>query len=249
MNRAYLGGDMGSKLTSVLFDKDGTLVDFHATWAQGNAQAVVRVAERFGSGEPSVKLLMEASGLDPVTYRASATSPMGVGTTLEIAESFAGALGNVDVGELKEFLEAHFLHDVGADPIAVDRLEETLAKLASDGLRLGVATMDSITMADAHLDALGIRDAFEFVCGYDSGYGQKPGPGMLHAFSQALDIQLREVVMVGDSPHDLHMGRAAGAGLVVGVLTGVGTQEELVDIADMVVPSIADLPELIDATH
>ena len=55
--------------------------------------------------------------------------------------------------------------------------------------------------------------------------------------------------MVGDSPHDLHMGRAAGAGLVVGVLTGVGTQEELVDIADMVVPSIADLPELIDATH
>ena len=45
------------------------------------------------------------------------------------------------------------------------------------------------------------------------------------------------------------MGRAAGAGLVVGVLTGVGTLEELVDIADEVVPSIADLPALIAASR
>ena len=249
MNRAYIGGDMGSKLTSVLFDKDGTLVDFHATWAQGNAQAVFRVAERFGAGERSVNLLMEASGLDPVTFRASVTSPMGVGTTLEIAKSFADALGNVDVGEVTAFLEDHFLHGVGSDPIAVDGLDETLTTLARYGLRLGVATMDSIAMADAHLAALGIQKAFEFVCGYDSGYGQKPGPGMLQAFSQALNVQPQEVVMVGDSPHDLHMGRAAGAGLVVGVLTGVGTLEELVDIADEVVPSIADLPALIAASR
>ena len=45
---------MSSNLKGVLFDKDGTLVDFHATWAQANANAMFRVAERYGSGRDSV---------------------------------------------------------------------------------------------------------------------------------------------------------------------------------------------------
>jgi phosphoglycolate phosphatase len=46
---------------------------------------------------------------------------------------------------------------------------------------------------------------------------------------------------VGDSPADLEMGRRAGAGLVVGVLTGVGDEAALAPIADRLLASVADL--------
>jgi phosphoglycolate phosphatase-like HAD superfamily hydrolase len=45
---------------------------------------------------------------------------------------------------------------------------------------------------------------------------------------------------VGDSPADIAMGRAAGAGLVVGVRTGVATAADL-DAADRILDSVGDL--------
>jgi phosphoglycolate phosphatase len=46
---------------------------------------------------------------------------------------------------------------------------------------------------------------------------------------------------VGDSAADLAMGRSAGAGLVVGVLTGVGRRDDLAPLADVVIASVAEL--------
>jgi phosphoglycolate phosphatase len=46
--------------------------------------------------------------------------------------------------------------------------------------------------------------------------------------------------VIGDSPADLAMGRAAGAGLVLGVRTGVGSDADLA-AADRTLDSVADL--------
>jgi phosphoglycolate phosphatase len=47
--------------------------------------------------------------------------------------------------------------------------------------------------------------------------------------------------MIGDSPADLRMGRSAGAGRVIGVLTGVGTLDDLEPLADLVLGSVEQL--------
>jgi phosphoglycolate phosphatase len=52
------------------------------------------------------------------------------------------------------------------------------------------------------------------------------------------------VAVVGDAVHDLAMGRAAGVGLTVGVLSGTSGHADLAGLADIVVESIAALPEL-----
>jgi phosphoglycolate phosphatase len=46
---------------------------------------------------------------------------------------------------------------------------------------------------------------------------------------------------VGDTSADLQMGRAAGAGMVIGVLSGAGPAEVLAPYADHLLASIADL--------
>ena len=93
--------------------------------------------------------------------------------------------------------------------------------------------------------ALGVADLFDFIAGYDSGHGHKPGPGMPNAFAAHIGAQAAEVAMVGDSLHDLGAGRAAGCAYSVAVLTGVAGEAELAPHADIVLPSIADLPDFL----
>ena len=54
-----------------------------------------------------------------------------------------------------------------------------------------------------------------------------------------------QIAMVGDNRHDLEMARAGGVGLAVGVLSGTGTEETLGRLADVVLGSVAELPDFL----
>ena len=64
---------------------------------------------------------------------------------------------------------------------------------------------------------------------------------LLHTPLMSLTNAISAIAVVGDSPADLAMGRAAGAGLLVGVLSGVGTAADLEPLADLMLPSVAGL--------
>lgn len=66
------------------------------------------------------------------------------------------------------------------------------------------------------------------------------------AFAKSMGLEPAEVIMVGDSPHDLLAGRAAGMGCI-GVLTGGAPKEVLAPLADAVLVDISALPEWLDA--
>ena len=75
----------------------------------------------------------------------------------------------------------------------------------------------------------------------DDGLAVKPAADMVVHLCDALAVQPARTAVVGDSTADLRMGRAAGAGLVVGVLTGVGRLDDLAPHADAVIESVAEL--------
>ena len=122
-------------------------------------------------------------------------------------------------------------------------LREVLGRLRGMGLKLGVATNDSEAPARAHL--AGVMDLLDFVAGFDSGHGAKPGPGQCLAFAAAVGLDPRECAMVGDSLHDLTAARAAGM-VGVGVLTGPAGRDALEGAADVVLGTIAELPGWIE---
>jgi len=109
-------------------------------------------------------------------------------------------------------------------------------------LELGIATNDAEAPARAHLDKAGIIDLFGFVAGYDSGHGGKPAAGQLFAFCAQTGLAPDNCVMVGDSTHDLHAGRAAGM-RTIGVLTGPAPASELSPFADVILASIGEIPD------
>jgi phosphoglycolate phosphatase len=117
-----------------------------------------------------------------------------------------------------------------------------LTTLRARGLRIGLATNDTEAPARTHLAAHGITGFFEFIAGYDSGHGAKPGPGMCLAFAHHTGLDPARIAMVGDSAHDLHAGRAAGM-VCVGVLTGIAGKSDLAPLADVILPDIGALPD------
>ena len=134
---------------------------------------------------------------------------------------------------------------VGSPQAEAVPLYPFLQALRRRGLRLGVATNDAEMPARAHLTAAGVVELFDFVAGSDSGFGAKPGPGQLQGFLQAMDLLPEQVLMVGDSLHDLRAGRAAGM-RTAAVLTGIADTQQLEPYADVVLPDIGHLPAWLD---
>ena len=65
------------------------------------------------------------------------------------------------------------------------------------------------------------------------------------AFCAACDLAPERVLMVGDTRADLEMGRRAGCGLVVAVLTGGASAAALAPYADHVLRDVGELPALL----
>ncbi|WP_420862940.1 HAD family hydrolase [Algirhabdus cladophorae] len=226
-------------ISGILFDKDGTLFDFQATWGVWTAWVLKTLAD----GDAELENRMAQSvGFDLKGGRFEASSLVIAGTPLEIAQALAGPLGHSDPAALLATLDSL----AAATPqVEVTPLAALFSKLKARGLDLGIATNDSEAPARAHLEAANVTRYLDFIVGSDSGYGGKPEAGQLHGFCTAMSLAPEQCMMVGDSTHDLGAGRAAGF-YTVGVLTGPATHDVLQPLADVVLPSIAELPGHLD---
>ncbi|NMM44665.1 HAD family hydrolase [Rhodospirillaceae bacterium KN72] len=226
----------------ILFDKDGTLLDYHETWMPANRA----VAHALSGGDAALALhLLTIGGWDAETDRVGSGTPLAAGDLQDIAVLWhpylpAGDTRSVD--DIVAFLDTGFPDNMV--PTAVCDLGPLLDELAGQlGLCLGVATADSVNGLNRSLEPFGILDRFRFAAGFDSGHGRKPEPGMVHAFCALCGVQPGEVIVVGDNRHDIDMARAAGA-RAVGVLTGTSDAGQLMDAgAEAVLASISRLPE------
>ncbi len=226
------------RVDGILFDKDGTLFDFNATWVAW----VERLIARWAGDDPARgAALAEAVGFDPARRRFHPGSVVIAGTPEEAAAALVPLLA-LPPGEIARILNGEAS---GAPMAEAVPLAPLLTRLRGRGLKLGVATNDAEAPARAHLAAAGVAALFDFVAGSDSGHGAKPGPGMCLGFAAATGLDPARVVMVGDSTHDLHAGRAAGM-QVLAVLTGPAEAHALAPLADAVLPDIGHLPDWLE---
>ncbi|WP_114966263.1 HAD family hydrolase [Alkalilacustris brevis] len=226
-------------LSAVVFDKDGTLFDFHASWGNWTAALLEELA---GGDRMRAGRLGAALGYD-LTHRSFAPDSPVIAETPEI-------LAQILLPYLPGFSGASLVQRMNvlaaqAQMVEAVPLAPFTASLCQRGLRLGLVTNDAEASARAHLAAAGIAAGFDFVAGFDSGHGAKPQPGMLLAFARSVGVDPAQVVMVGDSPHDMIAGRAAGM-TTIGVLTGPSPASDLEPLADAILPDIGHLPHYLD---
>ncbi|WP_208321941.1 HAD family hydrolase [Paramicrobacterium chengjingii] len=142
--------------------------------------------------------------------------------------------------------DAEYLENIGSLE-AVDGAEHTLHLLRDAEVSIAFITglpRDTVNAIVAHL---GWQESIDVaLCAADAGRGipfpDLPLTALMRTGAQSVD----SMVVVGDTVNHVRSGLAAGAGLVVGVLTGAHSAEQLHQAgADDVLGSIAMLPAML----
>jgi phosphoglycolate phosphatase-like HAD superfamily hydrolase len=226
----------------VVFDKDGTLLDFHAMWGGW----AIELGKRLDGStrRPVAGDVFATIGFDPTSGRVQPGGPLAVATMGELREVVAAVVRRwcPSVAAARLAVEAAwFVPDPVETALPLADLPLLFEALRSAGLTIAIATTDDRAPTDRTLRALGVRDSVPALACGDDGIGVKPDPRMLLAICEAVRIEPARTAVVGDTLVDLEMARGAGAGRVVGVLSGIGDAEQLGPLADHLIGSVADL--------
>jgi phosphoglycolate phosphatase len=228
-----------SVIRGVLFDKDGTLLDFEATWTPVLRRMALEAAE----GDPvAAEALLAAGGLDPRSGKFRAGSTIGAGTSEQIVRLWHPTLEGDALVARVVAVEADFHAHGVRESVPVEGLVETLAELDGLGLIMGIATNDATDAAIAAIAAIGLDRYLPHIFGYDAVERAKPAPDQLHAFAAITGLAPAEIVVAGDNTPDLPLARDAGAAAAIGVTSGNSAAHDLAPFADVVLDSIRDLP-------
>ena len=214
---------------AVIFDKDGTLLDFHATWNEAIGSAFDLVADQ-NAKERAAELF----GYDLAERRVLSHSAF-ISETSETTDNLIADL--IDVATFQQTINEASQRNIVANKGATTALDALIDR----GWKLAVATNDSESCAMDHVEALKWSHFFTSVKGFDSGHGSKPGPGMVLAAAKECNALGGVYVMVGDSVHDILAGQAAGA-----ITVAIGQQSAALRLADMQIEELGELIEIVD---
>ncbi len=243
-----IAGDLRFDADLVVFDKDGTLLHFDAMWGNLLIGTVEALAPHTGQGAALAADLFSAMGYDPVRRWTDPHGPWAMATTEQGLTILAATLyRHGQPWHLAEAAVRTAWQSVLAPGALSGLVSPTtdlvafFAALRRAGARVAVDTTDDRAATEATLRLLNVDQLVDrLICG-DDGLPGKPAAERLLATCRALDVPAARTAMVGDTVFDLLMGRRAGAGLVVGVLTGASDRATLAAHADVVLDSVAQI--------
>ena len=195
-------------------------------------RAFARTAERTGVAAA----LSDDEALDYVR-RTMGMSKLNVFRHLSGGDEDAAARA----AEAFEQAYAELVGEEGAE--AIEGAEQMLRDLRAAGLSVALTTGFAPATRDAILDALGWHELVDVALSpIDAGRG-RPAPDLvLTALLRTGASSVQSVVVVGDTTSDVASGRRAGAGLVVGVLSGAHDRAALEAAApDLIVEDVTAL--------
>ena len=212
------------RMPAVLFDLDGTLID-------------------------TIELLLgSARHAFEGWHRGSPTDEewvSGIGTPL-VQQLRAYAADDAEVALLLERYRSYQREHHDRLTRCYDDVPGVVAALAERRHPLAVVTSKGTPIANQSLAFVGLDRYFPVVVGFDDTTRHKPDPDPVHHALSRLGISADQAVFVGDSPHDMHAGNAAGV-MTIAALWGPFGRETLAAAApDHFIECLADLPGLLD---
>lgn len=231
---------------ALLFDKDGTLINFRLMWL-GWCREVIR--NMSSSYPPSaIEKCLSAWGVDLALGSIEPGGYLAIGSTSDLQQSLALKLKEEKVcaTEAEEVVmsamqQAYCSVEERKLVQPIEGIPETIVELHRRGYQLAVVTTDDTAKAEDNLRTIGLIQYFAVVLGCDRIARCKPGPDLVLEACRILNIKPDQTAVIGDTVADLQMGRAAGTACNIGVASGVTAPESLVAHADLVLESAAEL--------
>lgn len=237
------------KADAIIFDKDGTLIDFDAFWISISEKAIGALLKALHREDIPMEEILFALGVRD--GETDVDSVLCKGTYEQMGEIVHGVLARHGC-EISREDAIRMVLDLytanmgeGAVRPTCPGLADALKALKAQGKRLAVVTTDNDVMTRRCLQELGIEDLFERIYADDGKTPMKPDPYCAEDFCRRLGISKERLLMVGDTMTDVHFARNAGIS-VVGVAKRAAHREFLAPHVDHLVAEIAELPALLE---
>lgn len=232
------------KITAILFDKDGTLIESDKLWARPTIEVVAKIVERSVETIQVISLEELLAVLGVVDGNVIDNSIIASGTVMDMLEAIQKYYV-LDVEESYQFVLDYFREYLLQHPteiVAIGNVKELIQNLKIQNIKVGIVTNDSFIPTKTIFEIMGIWDLFDFV-GTTDEYPSKPNPTSLQAASRQLAVPLEEMAYVGDSLIDMEYARHVG--VAVAVLTGGSQRAIMEERASIVLDTVEQLPNFI----
>lgn len=240
MGAVYIDESNYQDVEGILFDKDGTVIDFMLWmhWIESFAEKLNQKTEVYYDKqflENSLGYLETERVWDP-------KGPLAIGSLQDLLTILSLALYQQDipwnqayqiVNDVNQEMEATFNFNEYLKPIS--GLIEFLDRAHNHDLKMGIVTSDNRDKAVQHLDALGIRKYFTSVIGHDTATRGKPYPDMVYESCQQLGVRPEKAMIFGDSNGDMMLGKKSGLLASVGIIPDVNSSRAHLEDANHII--------------
>lgn len=232
---------------AIIFDKDGTLIDFDAFWVTVSIKALEDVLKTLNRTDVPICEILEAFGV-----RDGVTEINGVlckGTYEQMGEIVHGILSKYgcDISRSETISLVIDAYNRNAEagevkPICPD-LPEVLTELKKSK-KLAVVTTDNEQITLKCLKKLGIDELFDKIYTDDGKTPTKPNPFCAIDFEALSGVKRERMIMVGDTMTDVKFARNAGIAVVC-VAKTEKNRAILSPVADAVISDLSTLPSML----
>ena len=212
-------------IKGILFDKDGTLIDFFSLW--------------LGAANTVVKQLLQENQL-PGDMQDCILKAMGVEDGKIDPH---GGLAYKSYGEIAEDIT----NALAEQQICLDceKMKMQLERLFDGYVMENQAQYVETASAKNCLTRLGVLEKFDYIGADDKVLRPKPEADMFLEFQRKFGLQPYEIAVVGDTYNDIRFARENG-GIAIGVLSGVSRTKDFAEEADYILQSVEELPRLLE---
>jgi len=204
-------------MQAIFFDLDGTLIE--------SKKIITRLIN---------ETLMEFG------YKTFTEEEMLASVGMPLESLLSLRAGRDDVERMcKRYIEKYFEEGL-KDTKPYDGIINLLKELKDEGAKIGIITTKSEEEAKRVIEHLGFSPYVDVVVGHSKERNPKPNPDPIIKACSILSIPPEKTIMIGDTDVDIKAGKFAGTFATIGVLWGIGKENDLRD-ADYIAQDINDL--------
>ena len=237
------------KTKYIVFDKDGTLMDFEKFWVKILKISIEAILKKYNAPTHLAQDICKAYGADGAVVDingifCSGTYEMMGNTIYDIFEENGI---KTDFDELCAVTKDEFYSNYSLGEIVptCDDIEGLFKKISSLGIKAVLITSDDEFGAKKCLDKFKITKFFDAIYADDGINPPKPDPYYINRLISEKSAKKEEIVMVGDTLTDMNFAKNAGV-KAVGVAKSIGNKNILMPYADAVIDDISQILDVID---
>jgi phosphoglycolate phosphatase len=229
------------EVDGILFDKDGTLLEFGSLWIGWSKNLIDRIVEHTQVAFDKDQLA-ETLGFSYTKGTWDPKGPLAIASLQDLISILSCSLYKAGIPWNEGFkivneayVEVEDSFDWYSTIKPIKGLHSFLEEASRQSIKMGVVTSDNYERAKLHLKVLGIEHYFSAVIGHDSVEKGKPFPEMVDAACEQLAVMPEKTIVIGDSNGDMLLGKNGNSMGCIGIVSSLDQTFEHLKNADEVI--------------